>query len=569
MTAVYNGKLSREFIAKAAEAYSRYKGEMSDFREKVRENDKWYKCNYGRLIKPGTNEPGPATAFIANAIFNRYADFIDNYPVPNIIERNPECSETAKKLRDIVPVLLDMTSFREKYKQNCYNKMKNGAGIYGVFYNESEEQIEVTVVDILDFFCDIRVNDIQDSQFIFVRNAVDNEVLRERYPKFSELFQGGCTIEGRERTYRSDDRTEVIDCYYKTSDGRVHMMKLVNEGVVIDATEDIPGYESGLYAHGMYPFVIDNMYPDDDNIMGFSLIDITRNPQMYIDKLDAAILKNSMLSSHPRWLIKDTGGINKKEFTDMTKEVISSATDVDEKNIKMFQVSSLPVFVREHREKKIEELKEIAGNRDWNNGGTNNGVTAASAIEALQNSGQKLSRANIDDTYDSYKRIIYMVIELVREFFNRKSVYRVTDENGHKSFIEFSNGEMYGTERDVFGFRVEGARKRAEFDISVVPQKQNPYTNEANNRTINELWKTGYFAPQNMEISIMALRCMSFDSRDKLISLMQEYLDTHKTEAVQADNKDNEGEERIIAIPINGTQNNSPASDNKNDISYV
>ena len=565
MTAAYNGRLSRDFIAKAAEAYSRYKGEMSGFREKVRENDKWYKCNYGRSVKPGTNEPGPATAFIANAIFNRYADFIDNYPVANIVERSPECSETAKKLRDIIPVLLDMADFREKYKRNCYNKMKNGAGIYGVFYNESEEQIEITVVDILDFFCDIRVSNIQDSQFVFVRNAVDNELLRERYPKFSALFQGGCTIEGRERTYRCDDRTEVIDCYYKKSDGRVHMMKLVNESTVIDATEDIPGYESGLYAHGMYPFVIDNMYPDDDNIMGFSLIDITRNPQMYIDKLDAAILKNSMLASHPRWLVKDTGGINKKEFSDMTKEVISSATDVDEKNIKMFQVSSLPVFVREHREKKIEELKEIAGNRDWNNGGTSNGVTAASAIEALQNSGQKLSRANIDDTYDSYKRIIYMIIELIREFFNRKSIYRITDENGHKSFIEFSNGEMYGSERDVFGFRVKGARRRAEFDVSVVPQKQNPYTNESNNRTINELWKTGYFAPQNMELSIMALRCMNFDSRDKLISIMQEYLDTHKTDIPQPENENEGGEDRMIAIPIKGTQNSVFDENGKNE----
>ncbi|MDO5398133.1 MAG: hypothetical protein Q4G33_09385 [bacterium] len=549
----YSGRLKPEFITAAAAAYSRYKSEMSGFRRKVMDNDKWYKCNYGHLIKPGSNEPGPATAFIANAIFNRYADFIDCFPVPNILERTPDYTETAKKLRDIIPVLLDMTEFKSKYKRNCYNKMKNGSGIYGVFYNEEERRIEVTVVDILDFFCDIRIKDIQDSQFIFVRNAVDNELLREKYPGYAALFQGGCTIEGREGNYRADDRTEVIDCYYKKPDGTVHMMKLVNESVVIDATEDIEGYENGLYAHGMYPFVIDNMYPDDDNVMGFSLIDITRNPQMYIDKLDAAILKNAMLSSHPRWLIKDTGGINKKEFADMTKEVISSATDVDEKNIKMFQVNSLPSFVREHREKKIEELKEISGNRDWNNGGTTGGVTAASAIEALQNTGQKLSRANIDDTYDSYKRIIYMIIELVREFFVRKAVYRITDENGRRSFIEFSSSEMYGPERDVFGF-LSGKRRRAEFDVAVVPQKENPFTSEANNRTINELWSAGYFMPQNMELSIMALRCMSFDSRDKLIDMMQEYIDTH------GDTKQNSGEEaggeRMIEIPLRGTQKN-------------
>lgn len=534
----------------AAQTFSRYKGEMSAFRDKVRENDKWYKCNYGTLIKPGTNELGPATAFITNAIFNRYADFIDNYPVPNILERMPDYSQAAAKLRDIIPVILNITEFKSIYKRNCYNKMKNGAGIYGVFYNEETENIEITAVDIMDFFCDIRVQDIQESQFIFVRNAVDNEFLREKYPHWADLFSGGCTVEGREGNYSLPDRTEVVDCYYKKTDGTLHMMKLVNESIVIDATEDIPGYEGGLYAHGKYPFVIDNMYPDDDNIMGFSLIDITRNPQMYIDKLDAAILKNAMLSSHPRWLIKDNGGINRHELADMKNEVISSSADVDEKNIRMLQVNSLPAFVREHRTKKIEELKEISGNRDWNSGGTMGGVTAASAIEALQNTGQKLSRANIDDTYESYKRIIYMVIELIREFFNKKSVYRVTDESGHKSFIEFSNEEMYGAENDVFG---EKKHRRAEFDVSVVPQKENPFSSEANNQTINQLWQLGYFQPQNMELSIMALRCMSFDSRDKLVEMMQEYLDTHKSEINNTEPTAGEsvkGAEGIVAIPV-------------------
>lgn len=178
------------------------------------------------------------------------------------------------------------------------------------------------------------------------------------------------------------------------------------------------------------------------------------------------------------------------------------------------------------------------------------GVTAASAIEALQNTGQKLSRANIDDTYESYKRIIYMVIELIREFFNKKSVYRVTDESGHKSFIEFSNEEMYGAENDVFG---EKKHRRAEFDVSVVPQKENPFSSEANNQTINQLWQLGYFQPQNMELSIMALRCMSFDSRDKLVEMMQEYLDTHKSEINNTEPTAGEsvkGAEGIVAIPV-------------------
>ena len=39
---------------------------------------------------------------------------------------------------------------------------------------------------------------------------------------------------------------------------------------------------------------------------------------------------------------------------------------------------------------KIEELKETSGNRDFSQGSTASGVTAASAIAALQEAGSKL-----------------------------------------------------------------------------------------------------------------------------------------------------------------------------------
>lgn len=556
----YSGVLKPEFISRAMEAYSRYKGEMTAFHDKVKDNDRWYKCNYGKAFNAKTNETEPATAFIANAIFNRYADFIDNYPVPNILERTPDDSECAKKLRDIIPLLLELTEFKKKYKRNCYNKMKNGPGIYGVFYNEEAKEIDIEIVDVLDFFCDIHVDDLQQSQFVFVRNAVDNELLCEMYPRYSVLFQGNASVEGRGETYQADHRTEIVDCYYKKVDGTLHMMKLVNDSVVLDATEDMEGYEDGLYHHGLYPFVIDVMYPDDDNIMGFSLIDICRNPQMYIDKLDGAILKNALRASRPKWLTKDSANININDLTDMEKEVVTSSTDVSETNVRMFQFESLPAYVREHREQKINELKEIAGNRDWNNGGTAQGVTAASAIEALQSTGQKLSRANIDDTYDSYKNIVYMVVELVRQFFEDEEVYRITDENGRKDFIQFSNAEMYRPETDVFGFAIDGEFKEAKFDIKVIPQKENPFTRETNNQTILSLWTSGLFMPQNMELAVMALQCMHFDTRDTLVELMQEYLE--KQSQMQAQNMGAEDmmqsqmpqSDPLVAIPLNASE---------------
>ena len=54
---------------------------------------------------------------------------------------------------------------------------------------------------------------------------------------------------------------------------------------------------------------------------------------------------------------------------------------------------------------KIGEMKETAGNRDVANGGTASGVTAGTAIAALQESSGKLSRNMIDDGYEAFDAV--------------------------------------------------------------------------------------------------------------------------------------------------------------------
>lgn len=203
------------------------------------------------------------------------------------------------------------------------------------------------------------------------------------------------------------------------------MIKFVGT-TVIDSTEDTEGYEHGLYKHGMYPVIFDVLYAEEDCPFGFGIVDVIRNPQQYIDKLDGIIIKNAILSGKQRYLVKENGNINEKEFLDYSKDIVHVTGSVDETNIKPIQANGLSNYVLEHRIEKINELKEVVGNRDFQQGGTSNGVTAATAITSLQQAGEKLSRAIIDDSYDAYKSLIIMIIELMREFYDEERIYRIT-----------------------------------------------------------------------------------------------------------------------------------------------
>ena len=532
----YRGKIKSEFIDKAKRCLEQYENEKHTLVERIKDNLSVYRQEYAQLYDKNKNSTEPKSAFILSAVENKQADFSDNFPIPNLLAREPSDEETAKLLTQIIPTILDNTEFKKVYKEHSRQKIKKGTGIYGVFYNQAKEDIEICELDILNVFCDMHVKDIQDSEFFFIIEYVSNSLLKEKYPHAAELFDGDTQKQGylgTNQTVTLPHKSRIVDCYYKKNDGSVHLMKMC-KGNVIEATEDLAGYEDGLYKHGKYPVVFDSFYPDDDSPFGFGIIDVAKHQQGYIDRLDGAILKNCFRAGIPKVIVSDDSGINPDDFADDSKEIIE-AHNLNENTYRVVDKKALPAEVINHRNSKIVELKEFVGNRDFQQGGTANGVTSGSAIQVLQEAGDKLSRSQIDDTYQAYKEVVAMCIELVREFYTEEKVYRITNELGGKEYKIFSNEMLVSQEevRDPLGFILETKPKKVEFDISIVPQRQNVYKRETNNQTITQLWQMGFFNPQNVDISILALKAMNFDGRDSLIQSLTE-LKEQQTKQLQA-----------------------------------
>ena len=524
---IYTGKISSEFLAKVMERFEEYKAQKYSLQKRIQEDNMWYKQQYGGDVNSVTGNPEPATGFIFSAIENKYADAMDSYPVPNVLERSDDDTNVAKIISKILPVQLELSHFKDAYKKNWRRKLKHGTAAYGVFYNQKSGDISINVIDLFNLYVDMNIENIQQSQFLFITNAIDNDVLKHMYPEYHELFEGDCDVETADGRVRIKDRTKVIDCYYKkayendngTVSKAVHMMKLV-DGKIIAATEDMPGCEQGLYMHGMYPVVLDILYPEDNCPFGFGVVDTIKNPQSYIDRIDALVIKNAMISGKQRFIIRDNGGVNEKEFADYNNDIIHCAGSVDEDSVRPFQAQALPNFIMEHRNKKIDELKEISGNRDFQQGGTNSGVTSGTAITVLQESGAKLSRSMIDSSYDAYTEIVYMVIELMREFYTDERIYRIVNDKGEKEFVKFSGDMLYRRKTGSFG--ISDADEPVCFDIEIVAQKQNPYSREAANSTLLSLWQAGIFVRNDFDSACALLECMNFEGKEKLLRHMED-----------------------------------------------
>ena len=167
-----------------------------------------------------------------------------------------------------------------------------------------------------------------------------------------------------------------------------------------------------------------------------------------------------------------------------------------------------------YRNSRIEELKEISGNRDMTQGGTAGGVTAASAIAALQEAGSKLSRDMLKSAYRAFARECYLIIDLMRQFYDEERVFRVIGPAGGREFVPFSGAALRARPMGLMG-GVELGSREPVFDIVVSAEKKSTFSRLSQNETAKECYQLGFFAPQNADAALAALEMMDFEGIEK------------------------------------------------------
>ena len=482
----------------------------------------------------------PKSGWLFNAIANKHADAMDNFPRPNILPREEGDREEAEMLSSIVPVVLDQCGFEDTYSANNWDKPVAGTGVYGVFWNKEKMNglgdIDITQVNILNLFWQPGINDIQKSKYVFHTALIDNDVLESTYPELKgKLGVKDFTPAARthEDNIDTSNMSTVVDVYYKVKmNGRtvLHYIKYCGD-VVLYATENdttpndkgrVPA-QSGLYDHGLYPFVMDVMFPYNDSPAGFGIIDIGADTQNYIDRLSQSILKNTIASAAPRYFTREGSGINKEQYADLTQEIVEYKGSIQDAVIPIASKGLDGAVIQAYHD-KIDELKEVTGNRDVNTGGTTGGVTAASGLAALMEQGSKLARDSAISSYRHYRKIINLVIELIRQFYDVSRAFRITGKDGGYQFISYNNSGIIPqpqSEVDANGvpsaFGVDVGYRLPMFDIEVTAEKQSPYSRISHNELVLQLYQLGIFRPDNADQALACLENLDFDRKESII----------------------------------------------------
>lgn len=524
--------IDKEQVQAAAQTLMRYKQGKANLEQRIISNEQWYKLRHWECMRDKRHDIQPTSAWLFNCIANKHADAMDNFPSPNILPREEGDKGEAEMLSSIIPVILDQNDFEGTYSDVWQYKLKSGTGVYGIFWDSSKlnglGDISIRKVDMINLFWESGITDIQRSRNLFNVELQDNDILVQRYPQLSGKL-GTSTIPLSEYIYDdsidTSTKSAVVDWYYKKANSQgktvLHYCKFVNDEVLF-ATENDPQFsERGFYDHAEYPFVFDPLFTVEGTPTGFGYIDVGKSAQEYIDRGNQAIMQNMLANARPRHFIRSDGAVNEAEYADMTKDFVHVDGNLGQDSILPINGKALPEVYVSVINNKIDELKETTGNRDISTGGTSGGVTASSAIAAMQEAGSKLSRDNIKASYRAFRKVCLLVIELIRQFYDLPRCFRIMGQNGAARFVQYSNAgiqpQMQGIEMGVdMGFRIP------LFDIEITAQKQSPYSKMSQNELALQFFGAGFFNPQMADQALACLDMMDFDRKQFVMQKIAE-----------------------------------------------
>ena len=536
-----------------------YKAGKVQTEQRVLASENWWKLRNSIEEQKDSKAAGDdgfkaVSGWLHNVIVSKHADAMKAYPEPNILPREQGDKGEAMMLSAIIPCILEQNNFEATYSDAMWQKLKTGTALYKVVWDKSKlnglGDIHVEKVNLLNVYWEPGVTDIQKSRYFFSTELWDKDVLEERYPQLKGKLNGQGFFSTKflyDDHVKTENKHTVIEVYYhKYIQGKntLQYCRYVGDQViyatendtqrpqqpvidpatgmsVVDPMTGMPAVmdaglsmaERGLYDHGKYPYFFDALYPIEGSPCGYGYVDLCRNPQMEIDLLKTAMVKNALVGATPRYFSRIDGNINEEEFLDTGKPIVHVNGNVDEATLRRIEHNALDGMYVNLLDRSIDELRETSGNTEAATGSTPGSVTAASGIAALQEAAGKTSSDSTQASYRVYSDIVDMCIELIRQFYDMPRKFRILGQYGMERYVTYTNagiqpqhqGNDFGQD---MGFRLP------VFDIKVSAQKKNVYTKVAQNELALQFFQLGFFNPQTVDQSLMCLEMMDFDDKD-------------------------------------------------------
>jgi len=507
----------RALQSRAAALFSEFRSAYLPEWQRLESCEQMYRGNHWHDVPlTDPNEPRPVTPVIQSTIENIGADLMDRIPEPVIAPESLRDREAARVIEAIIRQNHDAACYAREYRSLVHDLLVGGYCVQEIGYDPEENGglggAFIRHADIRNILFDPLASDLQEGRAVFKMKLCTRAWLEERYPEHAPFLgdDGYRAADAAEDPLLVTDRRNsmlLLEYWWREYDAKndrfaVHMALIAGNRVLSDSRDEKP---EGYYAHGQYPFILTPLFPRRGSCLGLGIVDLYGTQQRYADKLDQIVLKNALMASHNKLLVTEGSGFDTDDLRDWAKEVHRGESLA---GVTWFSTPPLPNYVIGYIRELRESIKEDSGANDFSRGMNGGGITAASAIEAMQEMAGKRSRMISRQLHEAFRDAVRMEIEVEREFnyFTRTVHVLVDGELEERSF------ESTLLEYDAPG----GVKLPIEFRIRVRAQQEMKYSAASQNELALKMLQAGILSPYQ------AAEMMTFDGKEQVLRELNE-----------------------------------------------
>ena len=451
---------------------------------------------------------------------NCVADQMDNMPEALMLPETKDLEEVAEDLTDVVRFVMARNNYESLHRRRVEDCFSTGTAVTQVAWDPDMDggkgNVAVIRWPVEAFLWDPAADNIQDARAIFKVSWHPLSWYEQHYPeKFNDIgsdwaeYSGLGVPEAQEMDQPGDeDRAMLLEYWYRLYDAKKRRYTInvayLAGGVLLEDTKDV-------YKHGMYPFVLDVYTPIEGLPVGDGLIQECAPMMRYINRYAAYIDTNLRMASKGRLLVDRNAGIDKDALLDWETDVVEGDR-IDPSALQWMQTQPFTGAATQQMLQLQTDIKQDSGQNQFTRGETAGGVTAASAISALQEAGGKITRLRTHVLNQGFRSIVEQVMWLINQFYDSKRVLFITgrDENPNQ------RREVNADPDRLFGKHKGGTLPPPPYTVQVQIQRRNPLRQQAQNELFMQAYSMAAQAGAPFPLSVL-FKLLHVDGKERIL----------------------------------------------------
>ena len=482
----------------------------------------------------------PPSNALNSCIDNVIADQIDNMPEALMLPEREDTANSADEMSDVVSFVLYQAGWPDEYQTILEDSAVTGTGIAQVFWDDDADDgngmVSVQAWHPEDFYPDPTQENIQNGRACFKVTHTSVAWVEEHYPHARGYVHGDHADDAQEVQAQNiadgDEKVTLIEFWYrrydaKTRRNRVHMAQAAG-GALLYSTELAFGgakegdYPDGVYAHGQYPFVLYKYRAVWRKPFGTGMVHDYKDTQTAIDRLIKYIDDNARESSVQRHFIRKGSGVNPDDVADMRKTIIEWEGNDVRQAMQTVQANPINNQVYTTLNYLVDSMKQDCGQNQFSRGEGGLGVTAAAAIQALQEAGGKTTRWHTERYKNAFRKMVEQILWVLSDYLDAERKIRIV--GGWDS-----SGNMKDRIVELIAPSREGGKlPKPAYTVRVQVQKNNPLQIQADNEFLMQVsqicGQAGQALPPESVIGLME----GYRTKPSVLKVVRENSKTQK-----------------------------------------